>query len=469
MDITKAAQSVFNQPSRSFAVRLWDGTVLPAPQGAVRGEVVFRNPSAITALFPPASEEQIASAFIAGEIEITGDTIDVLDAVARWEGPSASVGARTMVSAWVDRLLSSAPADLVANLRGRQHSTARDRDAVRHHYDVSNDFYRLFLDEKMVYSCGFFPTGLETLESAQRYKLDLICRKLSLKPDERFLDIGCGWGALLFHAGSNYRVRALGVTLSENQLSQGRQRLVTLGERDRIELRAQDYRELGTAGPFDKIASVGMMEHVGRARMDEYFASIFKLLRPGGLFLNHAIADVSSGIRTVHWLPRRKRTFMQQYIFPDTDLIPIGEVIEAAEVAGFEVRDVESLREHYADTLAHWLSRLERRFDEATAIVGQARARTWRLYLAISAVGFRLGRTGVYQLLLAKRLADGRVMHVPRQRARWYEGLLEQPGWQPERDETSIPDDHWRAPENGPSARVSAGGEDGVHPGEPTT
>ncbi len=440
MDITKAAQSVFNQPSRSFAVRLWDGTVLPAPQGAVRGEVVFRNPSAITALFPPASEEQIASAFIAGEIEITGDTIDVLDAVARWEGPSAPVGARAMVSAWVDRLLSSAPADLVA-----------------------------ILDEEMVYSCGYFPTGLETLESAQRYKLDLICRKLSLKPDERFLDIGCGWGALLFHAGSNYRVRALGVTLSENQLSQGRQRLVTLGERDRIELRAQDYRELGTAGPFDKIASVGMMEHVGRARMDEYFASIFKLLRPGGLFLNHAIADASSGIRTVHWLPRRKRTFMQQYIFPDTDLIPIGEVIEAAEVAGFEVRDVESLREHYADTLAHWLSRLERRFDEATAIVGQARARTWRLYLAISAVGFRLGRTGVYQLLLAKRLADGRVMHVPRQRARWYEGLLEQPGWQPERDETSIPDDHWRAPENGPSARVSAGGEDGVHPGEPTT
>ncbi len=468
MDITKAAQSLFNQPSRSFAVRLWDGTALPARQGAVRGEVIFHNPSAITALFPPASEEQIASAFIAGEIEITGDTIDVLDAVARWEGPSAAVGATALLSAWIHRLLSSAPAELVAKLRGDPHSKTRDRDAVRHHYDVSNDFYRLFLDDEMVYSCGYFPTGLETLESAQRYKLDLICRKLSLKPDERFLDIGCGWGALLFHAGLNYRAQALGITLSQNQLSEGKQRLATLGE-DRIELRAQDYRELGAVGPFDKIASVGMMEHVGRARLPEYFGSIFKLLRPGGLFLNHAIADVASGIRTVHWLPRRRRTFMQQYIFPDTDLVPIGEVIKAAERAGFEVRDVESLREHYADTLAHWLSRLERRFDEAVAIVGQARARAWRLYLAISAVGFRLGRTGVYQLLLTKRLADGRVMDVPRQRARWYEGLLERPGWQPGRHETFVPDDHWRAPENGSSARVSAGGEDGVHSGEPTT
>jgi len=469
MDITKAAQSLFNQPSRSFAVRLWDGTVLPARQGAVRGEVIFRDPSALTALFPPASEEQIARSFIAGAIDIAGDTIDVLDAVARWEGPSAAVGARGMVSAWVHRLLSSSPAELVANLRGRQHSKARDRDAVQHHYDVSNDFYRLFLDEQMVYSCGYFPTGLETLESAQRYKLDLICRKLSLKPDERFLDIGCGWGALLFHAGSNYRAHALGVTLSQNQLSLGKQRRIALEEKDRIELRAQDYRDLSAAGPFDKIASVGMMEHVGRARMDEYFGSIFKLLRPGGLFLNHAIADVNRTVRTVAWLPQRRRTFIRQYIFPDTDLVPIGEVIEAAERAGFEVRDLESLREHYADTLAHWLSRLERRFDEAVAIVGEARARTWRLYLAISAVGFRLGRTGVYQLLLAKRLADGRVMDVPRQRARWYEGLLERSGWQPDRDETSIPDDQWRAPENGPSARVNAGGKDAVHPGEPTT
>jgi cyclopropane-fatty-acyl-phospholipid synthase len=469
MDVRIAAQSLFNQASRAFTVRLWDGTVLPARQGAVRGEVIFRNPSTVTALFPPASEQQMASAFIAGEIEISGDTIDVLHAVAQWEGPRARVGVRAMLSAWVHRLLVSAPAELGANLRGRPHSKARDRDAIRHHYDVSNDFYRLFLDEAMVYSCGYFPTGLETLESAQQYKLDLICRKLSLKADERFLDIGCGWGALLFHAGSNYRARAMGITLSENQLSEGKQRLETLREKDRIELRAEDYRELGAAGPFDKIASVGMMEHVGGARLHEYFASIYKLLRPGGLFLNHAIADVASGIRTIPWLPQRRRTFMQRYIFPDNELIPIGEVVEAAERAGFEVRDLESLREHYADTLAQWLSRLEHRFDEAAAIVGQARARTWRLYLAASAVGFRLGRTGVYQLLLAKRLADGRVADVPRQRTRWYEGLLEQSRGQPDRDEPSTPDGDWRRPENAPSGRMSSGGEDAVHPGAPTT
>jgi len=470
MELEKAAQALFDTPSRSFAVKLWDGSLLPAPNGAVRGAVVFRTPSALTSLFPPASEQQIARAFIDGDIEIEGNTIEVMEAAALWEGPTTRVGLSAMLAAWAHRILSSAPGALAASLRGRQHSKSRDRDAVQHHYDISNDFYRLFLDEAMVYSCAYFPTGFESLEAAQQNKLDLICRKLDLKAEERFLDIGCGWGALLLHAAWRYRVRALGVSLSENQLTEGRRRLAALAPASRVEMRAQDYRELPSAGPFDKVASVGMMEHVGRPRLDEYFASVFKLLRPGGLFLNHAIADLASGVRTIAWLPERRRTFIQQYIFPDSELIPIGEVCEAAERAGFEVRDVESLREHYADTLAHWLARLERHFDEAVGMVGQPRARTWRLYLAASAVGFRIGRTGVYQLLLAKRLADGRALAVPRYRAKWYNGLLEQPDYRPEPELPLDVENGWAASASAPSAKVGSGGEPhAVRSGEPST
>jgi cyclopropane-fatty-acyl-phospholipid synthase len=469
MDLRNAAQSLFNQPSRSFSVKLWDGTLLPAPRDPVRGQVVFRTPFALLALVPPASEQRIAERFIAGDIEINGDIIEVIEAIARWEGPGASVGLTALLSAWLHRAISAGPYAIAAGLRGRVHSKSRDRDAVRHHYDVSNDFYRLFLDDAMVYSCGYFPIGLESLDAAQRYKLDLVCRKLNLKQDERFLDIGCGWGALLFHASSRYGARALGLTLSQNQLSEVRRRLASMGEPGGIEIRAQDYRELDSAGHFDKVASIGMMEHVGRPRLDDYFRSVFRLLRPGGLFLNHAIADIASGVRTIAWLPERRHTFIQRYIFPDSELIPIGELTQAAERAGFEVRDVECIREHYADTLANWVSRLERRFAEAVAIAGQPRARAWRLYLATSAVGFRIGRTGVYQLLLAKRLPDGRACDVPRYRARWYENLLEEAGRKPERERPSIPEDAWPAPRSAPSARLSGGGEHGVHPGEPST
>jgi cyclopropane-fatty-acyl-phospholipid synthase len=468
MDLKKAAQSLFDHPSRKFPVKLWDGTLLPPPSGSVRGAVVFGSPSAMAALFPPASEQRIANAFISGDIELEGDAIDLIEAVALWEGPNRRVGLAVALAAWLQRAFSATAGGIAASLHGRRHSQDRDRKAVQHHYDVSNEFYQLFLDPAMVYSCGYFPSGFEPLETAQRYKLDLICRKLDLKRDERFLDIGCGWGALLLHAASAYSARALGVTLSNNQLTEATRRRQLADSADRVEIRAQDYRQLGPAGTFDKIASVGMMEHVGRARLDGYFQSVFRLLRPGGLFLNHAIADIASGVRTIAWLPQRRRTFIQQYIFPDSELIPIGEVAQAAERAGFEVRDVECIREHYADTLVHWLARLERRFDEAVAIVGNARARAWRLYLATSAVGFRIGRTGVYQMLLAKRLADGRAAGVPRFRARWYENLLEQSGPTPER-ELPFADPGRPALRAAPSAKLSAGGENGVHSGEPTS
>jgi cyclopropane-fatty-acyl-phospholipid synthase len=311
----------------------------------------------------------------------------------------------------------------------------RDQDAVRHHYDVSDAFYRLFLDDGLVYSCAYFPEGGESLEAAQRAKLDLVCRKLALRRGDRFLDVGCGWGALVEHASAAYGARATGITVSASQLAAARARLGGYG----ATVEASDYRTLSTGAPFDKVASVGMMEHVGRARLDAYFRSIHRLLRPGGLFLNHAIADSSGGRPTLAWAHQRGGGFIWRYVFPDGELVPIPEVVAAAERAGFEVRDVESLREHYAETLAHWLGRLEARWEQAVAIAGERRARLYRLYLAASAVGFRLGRTSVFQLLLAKRTPDGRAEGVPRCRAEWYRELRVAPARAPAASPSDAP------------------------------
>jgi cyclopropane-fatty-acyl-phospholipid synthase len=424
MDTARIAERLFRSPPRSegprtFAVRLWDGTLLPPERGGVRGTVVLRTQSALHAFFPPASEAQLAEAFLDGELELEGDAIGLVEAAARWGGPrpdaALAVGA---AAAWAARALRRRRPPLLADVHGPLHSVGRDRDAVRHHYDVSDEFYRLFLDGAMVYSCAYFARGGEPIDEAQQAKLDLVCRKLDLSRGERFLDVGCGWGALVEHAGARYAARALGITVSANQLVAARRRVAPLGAR--AEIRGADYRTLTSDAPFDKVASVGMMEHVGRARLAAYFASIHRLLRPGGLFLNHAIADGSGGRPTISWTSQRGGGFIWRYVFPDGELLPIGEVVSAAERADFEVRDLESLREHYAETLAAWLGRLEARFPEAVAVAGERRARLYRLYLAGSAAAFRLGVNNVYQLLLAKRTASGAAEGLPRWRGDWY-------------------------------------------------
>lgn len=426
MDPARIASDLFASASRSFAVRLWNGTVLPAARdGGVRGTLVLRDPRALEAFVPPAAEHRLAEAYIDGLLELEGDAIAVIEAAARWEGPRPRL---SLVAPALPVLIRRAlrrdgPAPLEARLRGGRHTLGRDRDAVRYHYDVSDEFYRLFLDDGLVYSCAYFATGGERLEEAQRAKLDLVCHKLRLSYGERFLDVGCGWGALVEHAATRYGARALGITVSANQLAAARARIARLADGAHVVVRADDYRTLRADEPFDKIASVGMMEHVGRARLDAYFAAVHRLLRPGGLFLNHAIADEGGRDPTLPWAKQRGGGFIWRYIFPDGELIPIAEVIAAAARAGFEVRDLECLREHYAQTLAAWLSRLEARFDEAIAVAGERRARLYRLYLAASAVGFRLGRTSVYQLLLAKRTATGAAEGLPRSRADWYAGL----------------------------------------------
>jgi cyclopropane-fatty-acyl-phospholipid synthase len=448
MDASQAAAHLFESPSRTFAVRLWDGTRLPpARDGGVRGEVVLARPAALSALAPPVTEQRLSEAYLEGDVELEGDAVELIAAAALWEGPRPRLALLPAVgTALVQRAVGTPlamgtrllervlpgrdPAPRAANgepegvftsrARRRLHSVTRDGEAVRHHYDLSNDFYRLFLDDSLTYSCAWFRTGAETLEEAQRAKLELICRKLSLREGERFLDVGCGWGSLLAHAARHHGVRAAGITVSENQAAEMRLALASAGTARPIEVLTTDYRDLPEGTVFDKVASIGMMEHVGRERLPAYFSGIARRLVPGGLFLNHAIADIS-GENTVPWASRARGTgFIERYIFPDGDLVPLRVVVSAAETAGFEVRDVESLREHYAETLVAWLGRLEARLAEAERLVGRRRARAYRLYLASSAAAFRIGRISVFQLLLARRTADGRAPGVPRCRGDWY-------------------------------------------------
>jgi cyclopropane-fatty-acyl-phospholipid synthase len=307
---------------------------------------------------------------------------------------------------------------------GRTHSPNRDARAVRFHYDVGNEFYTLWLDRQLVYSCGYFERGDETLDAAQTAKLDYVCRKLRLAAGERLLDIGCGWGALVMHAATHYGVRATGITLSEQQAAFARDRIAREGLADRVTIDVRDYRTLGEGEHFDKIASVGMVEHVGRQRLADYFAAAYRTLAPGGLFLNHGIVSLADARHHARLDPLWRRIwqrdqFIRRYVFPDGDLVPAAAVIAAAEAQGFESRDVESLREHYVTTLRHWVRRLESREADARAIVGDVTYRVWRLYLSASAHGFRIGRIAVIQSLFAKPDAGG-AARVPRSRAALY-------------------------------------------------
>jgi cyclopropane-fatty-acyl-phospholipid synthase len=428
MDLVETTTQLFASSAREFPVRLWDGTVLPPPRpSGVRGALVLTTPRALDALLPPATERRLSEAYLDGDFEIEGDAVGLLEAAMRWEGPRPGTGVLSAVLKLAARRVLSRLAprrDIDARLHGRTHSQGRDRQAVQHHYDVSDDFYRLFLDEEMVYSCACFAPGVRSLEEAQRAKLELVCRKLELGKGERFLDVGCGWGALVAHAVAHHGASAVGITLSENQLAQARRR-VAAGPPG-ASILAADYRQLGEE-QFHKIASVGMMEHVGQARLPQYFRALHRLLHPGGLLLNHAIADTSTDSPALSWTSRRGGGFIERYIFPDGELVPLGTVLAAAEHAGFEVRDVESLREHYADTCAAWLERLESRWSEAERLVGRRRARAYRLYLASSSAQFRLRRISVFQVLLAKLDEQGRAHGVPRWRGEWYDRPLVEP------------------------------------------
>ena len=418
--------------SRAFAIRYWDGVTEPATSEPTPFTFVVARAGGLRRMLLPPSELSIIEALLSGDVDLEGD---VEQAMWMGDGINTRLKSPATLASLLRHLVALPRQEPGADIRalraehtvgraGARHVPDRDREAIRYHYDVGNDFYALWLDRRMVYSCAYFADGTDPeaeLEDAQLAKLDIICRKLRLRPGDRLLDVGCGWGALIMHATRHYGVTALGITLSAAQAGLARERIAAegLGDRCRVELR--DYRALDDLAPFDRISSVGMVEHVGVENLPTYFAALHRALRPGGLLLNHGIVSVGAArpLPRWDWLEKRiwkRDAFLDQYVFPDGRLGPLSAVIAGAEGAGFETRDVESLREHYALTLRAWLTRLMRHRDEAIALTDERTFRIWRVYMAGSAFGFATGRLNIVQTLLAKTDADGQ-SEVPLRRA----------------------------------------------------
>jgi cyclopropane-fatty-acyl-phospholipid synthase len=390
-------------------IECWDGSALGPPESPAT--LVVRSPQAVRRLIWAPNELGLGRAYVAGDLDIDGDVYAALglrETIAEHDdsvrvGMSAKDWLRAVGAAKELGALTTPPPPPPeeARLRGPRHSKARDAAAIAHHYDISNDFYRIILGRTMTYSCAYFTSDDTPLDDAQEAKYDLICRKLGLHPGMRLLDVGCGWGGMVMHAAANHGVRAVGVTISRRQAELAEKRVAEAGLSDAVEIRLQDYRDIDD-GPYDAISSIGMFEHVGLSRLGEYFAKLHSLLPPEGRLLNHGISRP--------WGPSifDKNSFIERYVFPDGELHEVGTVVSSLQEQQFEVRDVHSLREHYAKTLRHWVANLEANWDECVGLVGQARARVWRLYMAASALNFEAGRTGINQVLAVKLADDGR-------------------------------------------------------------
>ncbi|MGB3764889.1 MAG: cyclopropane-fatty-acyl-phospholipid synthase family protein [Ornithinimicrobium sp.] len=406
--------------SARVRIECWDGSVLGPSDGLLRIRFVRRR--ALRWLLWSPNELGFARAYVAGDLEIEGDivaAISGLDAFADAEhglGVQVDAAAKVAIARAVTRLgvvgpPPRPPAEETRLSRWRRHTPGRDARAISHHYDVGNDFYSMVLGPSMVYSCAYFeqpPSSGYTLQDAQRAKLDLVADKLSLGPGQRLLDVGCGWGGFVIHAAREYGVHATGITLSSQQAAWAREQVRAEGLQDLVEIRVQDYREVAD-GPYDAIASIGMAEHVGLAQLSGYASELHALLAPGGRLLNHAISRRPGP-------PNRpkeeRRSFVYRYVFPDGELEPLATMIDALENAGFEVRDVQALREHYALTLREWVANLEREWDRAVDSGGVGRTRVWWLYMAASALQFEFNRIGVNQVLAIKP-AQGGVSGMP--------------------------------------------------------
>jgi len=415
-------------PERPFALRFWDGTELPAtsPDGPV---FTVRSPTAVAHLLRAPGQLGLGRAYAAGELE--ADDLDrVIGLLDSFKAPAIDRTTRLRLALAAARAcgLTRPPRIPASELRprGARHSRERDARAVRHHYDVSNDFFKLFLDSSMTYSCAVFSRGATTLEEAQLAKRELVCTKLGLQEGERLLDVGCGWGSFVLHAAARHGVSAVGITLSPNQAELARRRVVKAGLEDRVEIRLCDYRDLGateagrhspsaripvsteagrhspsaripvsTSERFDAIASIGMVEHVGASKIDEYAARLAGLLEPGGRLLNHGIA------RLRHSDPEAG-AFSERYVFPDAAPLHVSRVMLALERAGIEPTHVEGFRQDYVDTLSEWIERLDANREEAERLAGGERVRVWRLYLRAARNGFATGFTSIFQILGAR-------------------------------------------------------------------
>ncbi len=385
-------------------VRLWDGTLWP--DEAVRpATLVFNHPGALRAMLMPGTEVGLAEAFLYDDFDIEGDIESVFELADHLAATTQGRRKKLRVAKDLLRLPARENPQTTRHgpvrLTGKPHSVERDRQAVTSHYDVSNDFYALWLDQRMVYSCAYFRTIENDLDTAQEQKLDLICRKLRLKPGQRLLDLGCGWGGLVMYAAKHYGVDATGITLSQPQAELANERIAEGGLSDCCRVMVRDYREMKNPDGYDALVSVGMFEHVGAGKLSSYFAQAWQLLKSGGVFLNHGIANGKMD------KPIRGSTFTNTYVFPDGELVPINVTLHAAELSGFEVRDVESLREHYALTLRHWTSRIEAHHADALKYVDEPTYRIWRLFMSGSAYGFTSGELNLYQTLLVKPRENG--------------------------------------------------------------
>lgn len=390
----------------ALAVRLPDGSAGVFGRGARDAQAPMftlglRNAEVVRAMVFGRDPLRFAELYFRGDVDVDGDLFCALRLKDHLQ---------TLRLPWISRLAllpriigsansswRSGSGGSAATLRAsdvKSHSLEENRQAIAFHYDLSNEFYALWLGEAMVYSCAYFESDDSSLESAQRAKLDHICRKLRLAPGETMLDIGCGWGALIVHAAQHYGVRAHGITLSQRQFDLASQRIEAAGLRDRVTIELRDYRELQGQHCFDRIASVGMFEHVGLKNLPIYFDTVLRLLKPEGLFLNHGITHDEDG-----WGKALSSRFINRYVFPDGELDTISNIQRVMERSKFEILDVEALRPHYAKTLRHWVARLESQHQRALDFVNETTFRIWRLYMAASAMEFESGELGVYQIL----------------------------------------------------------------------
>ncbi len=387
-------------PERPFSVRFWDGSVLRATTDAAP-TFTISSPVALAHVLRAPSELGLGRAYAAGLIEV-----DDLDAALRivdtLEPPEIGLAQQARLFAALARATGIVrpprPPATELRLRGQRHTIARDRRAVRHHYDAGNAFFALFLDETMTYSCAVFSRGATTLEEAQDAKRELVCTKLDLQPGERVLDVGCGWGSFAIHAAGRHGARVLGVTLSEPQAQLARERAEAAGVADLVEFRVADYREISESS-FDAIVSIGMVEHVGEERIDLYARTLSGLLRPGGRLLNHGIAKLKD------FDTKDEGAFSERFVFPDGVPLPLSRIAQALERADFAINHVEGLPEDYAETLRHWIQRYEDRYDEAVRLAGEERARVWKLYLRAARLGFVTGWASIYQVRAVKPAA----------------------------------------------------------------
>jgi cyclopropane-fatty-acyl-phospholipid synthase len=411
-------QDVFSSaPASNVAVRLWDGTTWkPETEEPTHCTLVLQHPGALRKMFIPPNEMSLGEAYLYNDFDIEGDIEAIVPLMKYFTTErkgmleQARQGTRLLS---LPKMGQPRPGGAAAKMHGLLHSKERDHQAISHHYDRSNDFFTLWLDSRMIYTCAYFATPDDDLETAQERKLDYICRKLRLRPGERLLDIGCGWGGLVIYAAQHYGVQVDGVVLSTQQGEMARERIKEAGLEKSCHIDICDYRDVKKPGGYDKIVAVGIAEHLGKARLPAYYKSVWEQLRPGGVFLNHSIGTHSTARLILG------RDFVHRYIFPDAEpTIPISTMLRAAEAAGFQVRDVENLKEHYVYTLRHWLRRYEEHAEEVKKITDELTYRSWRVFLAVALHEYEVQTAHLYQTLLVK--CEQGISGLPLTREDWY-------------------------------------------------